>query len=185
MKKHFLISMITTLLVVMIISFLFTACKEKNSPSDPTAPTNTTTTESTGYKINTYIEPCLDWGKSYQWVSNIMANKGFVIDQLTTSLTGKYVLVSYFPRRKESFTILGFDTNNTYQYAMIYIYKTVQITTELDYFMNERYNFIKFFQNGGVNEILYRTKDGKTDVEVYEEYDNGKNYWVVCYTAKS
>jgi hypothetical protein len=185
MKKHFLISLITTILVILVFSFLFTACKEKNSPSDPTSPTNTTTTETTDYNYNTFIEPCLDWGKSYQWVSNIMTNKGFIVNQVSPSSSGKFVLMLYYPREKETYTLLAFDTNNKYLYAMIYLDTSEKLTTELGYFLLERYNFIGKIQHNGRDEFFYRTKDGKTDVELYLEDVNGKYYWVVCYSAIS
>lgn len=162
MKKHLIY------LCACVCALLQSGCTGQNTPDANT------------YKYNTYIEPSFQWGEFRSVIDWEMKDLGFVEDANSTQ--GIYSYTTYKPLKDEKMTCTFFLSDGlTYEMASVYV--STDLETNLRGFLDERYNCI--YQRAALKDCLYRTKDGKTEIEIKVIEENAYNkYFVIVYSPR-
>lgn len=184
----------TILFSVMIaLSVILTGCKQDSKNEPPVYNSNTSQTgnqnggqggSQTYYQYHTYPEPCLAWGTSISSFETYMKKQGYT--NIVENTDGAYAVVG------GTFGLsIFFDAafiSGAYKWIDVYIKYDNATLEEVVNYLFERYTFIKNYSKTSEEytkynmTTLFRTKDGKTDVEIGTENINGNLYIGVYYS---
>jgi|GEM_PF-6888954 len=167
--------------LLFVFSIVLSSCQneKKNEPS-----VNNNIAVNTPYSYNTYPEPCLSLGSSVDFVQRVMENKGY--STTNKKVDGNYTFLSGLYGTNVGY--VATFISGKFVWVDIYLPYSKSITKEVLQYLFERYNFIKeyatnskeFTEGHVIN--LFRTKDGKIDIEMGAEIINGSQFLVVYYT---
>jgi len=155
-------------LALAIVSLGLSSCSKKNEPEQKT------------YTYDLFDEPCTAWGSSLNTVKNWMSNHNY--NCFNEETIDGFRCVYYYGKKQEQFVVnLFLESAGIYDAAYIYLQSGRVYETEVLGHLRERYNYISTTDD----ILLFRTKDGKTDVELATQIFGGNLYFVVVYSAKS
>jgi len=153
-------------LALAIVSLGLSSCSKKNEP------------EQKIYLYDLFDEPCTSWGSSLNTVKNWMSDHYYNYFNEET-IDGFRCVYYYGKKQEQSVVNLFHESTGTYYAAYIYLQSGRVYETEVYGHLQERYNYIST-----TNDILlFRTKDGKTDVELTTQIVGGTTYYVVIYSS--
>ncbi|MBR1929569.1 MAG: hypothetical protein IJ834_07570 [Paludibacteraceae bacterium] len=163
--KHNFFYFLVAILFAIFFAVVLVSCN-KNEPDkvyhDYQDESSGSDDKATTYQYYPMYEPCIEWGMQKQYVKQKMKQMGFI--ELYEKVVDSENMVYYKSRQKEKVTILVFGSLNDYKYSItVFSYYGESIITELDGYLDERYNFVNYSDY----VFLYRTKDGRTDVQMF------------------